>query len=213
VLPTRNLRANVDTAPGRPVRLNKVRCYGFGVVGDITELIKRAKAGEDEALEMLFEELYEPLRNLARTRLARGGHQTLLDTTGLVHEFYIRLEHVGRVLVNDRSHFMAYAASAMRSVVVDFARRRAAARRGGDVEHVTLTEGLAESGSEQEILQVHAALEMLEKVDPRLVRVVEMRYFAGMTEEEIGKSLAITDRTVRRDWEKARLLLASALKA
>jgi RNA polymerase sigma factor (TIGR02999 family) len=181
-------------------------------VGDITELIKRAKAGEDAALEMLFAQLYEPLRSLARSRLARGGHQTLLDTTGLVHEFYIRLEHVGRVLVNDRNHFMAYAASAMRSVVVDFARRRAAARRGGDVEHVTLTEGLAESGSEQEILQVHAALEMLEKVDPRLVRVVEMRYFAGMTEEEIGKSLAITDRTVRRDWEKARLLLASALK-
>jgi len=195
------------------VRLDEVRCYGFGVVGDITELIKRARAGEDAAMEKLFEELYEPLRDLARSRLARGGPQTLLDTTGLVHEFYIRLEHVGRVLVNDRGHFMAYAARAMRSVVVDFARRRAASRRGGDVEHVTLTEGIPEPSSEQEILQVHAALEMLEKVDPRLVRVVEMRYFAGMTEEEIGKSLDITDRTVRRDWEKARLLLASALKA
>lgn len=195
------------------MRLDEVRCYGFGVVGDITELIKRARAGEDAAMEKLFEELYEPLRDLARSRLARGGPQTLLDTTGLVHEFYIRLEHVGRVLVNDRGHFMAYAARAMRSVVVDFARRRAASRRGGDVEHVTLTEGIPEPSSEQEILQVHAALEMLEKVDPRLVRVVEMRYFAGMTEEEIGKSLDITDRTVRRDWEKARLLLASALKA
>lgn len=75
------------------------------------------------------------------------------------------------------------------------------------------TEGLVESSSEQEILQVHAALETLEKVDPRLVRVVEMRYFAGMTEAEIGQALGITDRTVRRDWEKARLLLASALKA
>ncbi len=187
--------------------------YGLGVVGDITELIKRAKAGEDAALEMLFEELYEPLRGLARSRLARGGHQTLLDTTGLVHEFYLRLEHAGRVLVNDRHHFMAYAARAMRSVVVDFARRRAAERRGGDVEHVPLTESLAEAGGEQEILQVHAALETLEKVDPYLVRVVEMRYFAGMTEEEIAKSLAISDRTVRRHWEKARLLLASALKA
>ncbi len=193
--------------------LAAVHCYGFGVVSDITELIKRARAGEDAALEKLFEELYEPLRDLARTRLAHGGPQTLLDTTGLVHEFYIRLEHVGRVMVNDRSHFMAYAARAMRSVVVDFARRRAAGRRGGDVEHVTLTDAIAESGSEQEILQVHAALEMLEKVDPRLVQVVEMRYFAGMTEEEIGKALAITDRTVRRDWEKARLLLASAMKA
>ncbi len=80
------------------------------------------------------------------------------------------------------------------------------------MEHVPLTESLAESSGEQEILQVHAALEMLEKVDARLVRVVEMRYFAGMTEEEIGRSLSITDRTVRRDWEKARLLLAAALK-
>jgi RNA polymerase sigma factor (TIGR02999 family) len=188
------------------------RCYALAVVGDITELIKRAKAGEDAALEMLFEQLYEPLCGLARSRLTRGGQQTLLDTTGLVHEFYLRLEHAGRVLVNDRHHFMAYAARAMRSVVVDFARRRAAERRGGDVEHVPLTDSLAESSSEQEILQVHAALETLEKVDPRLVRVVEMRYFAGMTEAEIGLALAITDRTVRRDWEKARLLLASALK-
>jgi RNA polymerase sigma factor (TIGR02999 family) len=183
------------------------------VVGDITQLIQRAKAGEDSALEKLFEQLYEPLRGLARTRLARGGHQTLLDTTGLVHEFYVRLEHAGRVLVNDREHFMAYAARAMRSVVVDFARRRAADRRGGGAEKVPLTENIAETGSEAEILQVHAALETLEKVDPRLVLVVEMRYFAGMTEQEIGKSLGINERTVRRDWEKARLLLASALKA
>jgi RNA polymerase sigma factor (TIGR02999 family) len=195
------------------VRPDEGGWYAFGVVGDITELIKRAKAGEDSALEMLFQELYEPLRGLARSRLARGGHQTLLDTTGLVHEFYLRLETAGRVLVNDRNHFMAYAARAMRSVVVDFARRRAAERRGGDMERVPLTESLAESSSEQEILQVHSALEMLEKVDPRLVTVVEMRYFAGMTEVEIAKSLDITDRTVRRDWEKARLLLASVLKA
>lgn len=188
------------------------RCYAFLTVGDITELIKRAQAGEDAAMERLFEQLYEPLCGLARSRLTRGSPQTLLDTTGLVHEFYLRLEQAGRVLVNDRHHFMAYAARAMRSVVVDFARRRAAERRGGDVEHVPLTEGLVESNSEQEILQVHAALETLETVDPRLVRVVEMRYFAGMTEAEIGQALGITDRTVRRDWEKARLLLASALK-
>jgi RNA polymerase sigma factor (TIGR02999 family) len=194
------------------VRPEEGRWYGFLAVGDITELIRRAKAGEDAALEMLFEQLYEPLRSLARSRLSRGGQNTLLNTTGLVHEFYLRLEHTGRVVVNDRDHFMAYAGRAMRSVVVDFARRRAAERRGGNVEHVPLTEGLAESAGEQEILQVHAALEVLEKVDPRLVRVVEMRYFAGMTEAEIGKALSITDRTVRRDWEKARLLLASALK-
>lgn len=182
-------------------------------MGDITDLLQRAGAGENAAWEALFQQLYEPLRSLARNRLARGGRGTLLDTTGLVHEFYLRLEHTGRLQANDRSHFMAYAARAMRSVVVDFARSRAAERRGGDAVHVTLTEGLApQAAGEEEILHVHAALESLEKVDPRLVRVVEMRYFVGMTEEEIGRSLGITDRTVRRDWEKARLLLASALK-
>jgi RNA polymerase sigma factor (TIGR02999 family) len=185
----------------------------LSAVGDITELIQRASGGENEAWERLFEQLYEPLRTLARARLVRGGHNTLLDTTGLVHEFFLRLQRTERVAVNDRRHFMAYAARAMRSVVVDFARSRAAERRGGDVQRVTLTEGLAEPmAGEDEILQVHAALETLEKVHPRLVRVVEMRYFAGMTEEEIGMSLSLTERTVRRDWGKARLLLALALK-
>jgi RNA polymerase sigma factor (TIGR02999 family) len=181
-------------------------------VGDITELIQRAGAGESGAWERLFERLYEPLRGLARVRLARQDRDALLDTTGLVHEFYLRMERAGRVLVNDRSHFMAYAARAMRSVVVDFARSRSAARRGGQAEHVTLGEEVAAPGGEEEILQVHAALETLEQVDPRLVRVVEMRYFAGMTEEEIASALCVNSRTVRRDWEKARLLLAAALK-
>lgn len=182
-------------------------------MGDITELIHRATAGENAAWEMLFEQLYEPLRGLARARLARRGHQTLLDTTGLVAECFLRLKRADRLRVNDRQHFMAYAARAMRSVVVDFARSRATERRGGDAEYVTLTEGIAEdiSGAE-EILKVHAALETLEKVDPRLVRVVEMRYFAGLTEEEIGMSLGLTERTVRRDWKKAKLLLALALR-
>jgi RNA polymerase sigma factor (TIGR02999 family) len=181
-------------------------------MGDITDLLQRVSAGENAAWEMLFQQLYEPLRSLARIRLARA-RGTLLDTTGLVHEFYLRLEHAGRVRVKDRRQFMAYAARAMRSVVVDFARKRAAGIRGGDAVHVTLTEGLAPQASgEAEILEVHAALEALEQVDPRLVRVVEMRYFAGMTEEEIARSLGITDRTVRRDWEKARLLLAAVLR-
>jgi RNA polymerase sigma factor (TIGR02999 family) len=129
-------------------------------VGDITELIHRAKDGENAAWELLFDQLYEPLRSLARARLARHGRQTLLDTTGLVHEFFLRLQKAERVHVNDRQHFMAYAARAMRSVVVDFARSRRAERRGGGAEHVTLTEGLAQDvAGEEEILQVHSALE------------------------------------------------------
>jgi RNA polymerase sigma factor (TIGR02999 family) len=191
--------------------------FGGGIlqaaVGDITELIQRAGAGEHAAWEALFHQLYEPLRSLARARLSRRGHQTLLDTTGLVHELFLRLRQADRVVVNDRKHFMAYAARSMRSVVVDFARSRAAQRRGGDAVHVTLTDGIAVAASgEDEILQVHAALQTLERVDPRLVRVVEMRYFAGMTEPEIAHALDLTERTVRRDWKKARLLLALALQ-
>lgn len=184
-------------------------------MGDITQLIHRANGGEPDAWKHLLAELYEPLKRLARARLGSSRRSgTALDTTGLVHEFYLRLQHAGRVLVNDREHFMAYAARAMRSVIVDFARARSAARRGGDQERVTLQTDLsAEPSGEEQILSVHRALEQLEAVDPRLVRVVEMRYFAGMTEPEIGQALGVTDRTVRRDWEKARLLLAAALRA
>jgi RNA polymerase sigma factor (TIGR02999 family) len=102
----------------------------------------------------------------------------------------------------------------MRSIVVDFVRRRSADRRGGDAEHVTLdTQVAAELGaSDDEILAVNEALTTLAQVDPRLVRVVEMRYFAGLTDAEIAQALRLTDRTVRRDWERARLLLAEMLK-
>ena len=162
----------------------------------------------------LMTELYAELRRLARSRLAAGGRNVLLDTTVLVHESFLRLHGAGRVGIEDRDHFMAYAATAMRSVVIDYLRRRASEKRGGDVEHVTLDTALGEvlGAQDDEILDVHEALESLAKVDPRLVQVVEMRYFAGMTEPEIAAALSVNERTVRRDWQKARLLLAEALK-
>jgi RNA polymerase sigma factor (TIGR02999 family) len=102
----------------------------------------------------------------------------------------------------------------MRSVIVDFARQRQAERRGGDVVHVPLDAQLAENlrGGEDEVIQINDAMEALQGEDPRLVQVVEMRYFAGMTETEVAAVLGVTDRTVRRDWEKARLLLAAMLR-
>jgi RNA polymerase sigma factor (TIGR02999 family) len=116
--------------------------------------------------------------------------------------------------LSDRDHFMAYASTAMRSVIVDYVRQRAAEKRGGDVEHVTLDTGLQESlgATDAEIVDVHEALASLEKVDPRLVKVVEMRYFVGLGDDEIGHALGVTGRTVRRDWERARLLLAGMLQ-
>ena len=114
----------------------------------------------------------------------------------------------------DRFRYLAYASRAMRSVIVDLARARATERRGLRAQHVTLDTEVSESvpTSENEILRVHEALEELVSVDERLVRVVEMRYFAGLTEKEIAEVLGVTERTVRRDWEKARMLLAAALK-
>jgi RNA polymerase sigma factor (TIGR02999 family) len=161
----------------------------------------------------LFPALYQELRRLARSKLAGGGRHTLLDTHALVHEAFLRMQQPGAgAALADREHFLAYAASTMRSVIIDFVRRRSALRRGGDIEHVTLDTRAGLLGtSDDEILAVHEALQQLAEVDTRLVRVVEMRYFAGLTDAEIGSALGVTDRTVRRDWERARLLLAQIL--
>ncbi len=163
--------------------------------------------------DVLFAQLYQELRRLARSRLASGGRHTLLDTSALVHEAFMRMQGEGRVALKDREHFLAYAATTMRSVVIDFVRRRQATRRGGDVEHVTLDTRAGEvlGSRDEEILEVHDALQTLAQVDARLVRVVEMRYFAGLTDLEIAAALGVTDRTVRRDWERARLLLAQMM--
>lgn len=171
-------------------------------------------AQEVARVDALFPTLYNELRRLARSRLASGGRHTFLDTSALVNEAYLRMQHEGGPALRDREHFLAYAATTMRSIVIDFVRRRSAERRGGDAEHVTLDTQAAEQlgATDDEILAVNEALETLAQVDPRLVRVVEMRYFAGLTDAEIGAVLGLTDRTVRRDWERARLLLAEMLK-
>jgi RNA polymerase sigma factor (TIGR02999 family) len=174
---------------------------------------KPASPTAPPSVQALFPLLYNELRRLARSRLAAGGRHTLLDTSSLVHEAYLRMQRDGGVALNDREHFLAYAATTMRSVVIDFVRRRNADRRGGGVEHVTLDTRAAEElgASDDEILAVHDALETLAKVDPRLVSVVEMRYFAGLSDLEIANALGLSDRTVRRDWDRARLLLAEML--
>jgi RNA polymerase sigma factor (TIGR02999 family) len=162
--------------------------------------------------EKYFPLLYDELRRLARSKLASGGRNTVLDTHALLHESFLRLQNAGHVALN-REHFLAYAATTMRSIVVDHVRRRRALRRGGDVAIVTLDTAVADElgTSEDEILDIHDALETLAQVEPRLVQVVEMRYFAGLSEIEIAQALGVTDRTVRRDWERARLLLAGML--
>lgn len=168
----------------------------------------------DADADALFAATYRELRRLAHARLRGGGRNTLLDTTALVHESYLRLGSAGALNFPDRPRFLVYAGRVMRSIIVDMARARQAERHGGDVQHVTLTGEVAESlgGGEDHIVRVHEALADMERVDERMARVVEMRYFGGLTEQEIAQALGVTDRTVRRDWEQARLFLAEALK-
>ena len=184
-------------------------------MGQVTSLLSAIGQGEPEALGQLYELLYPELHRLAHSRVRRSGDMTLLDTTSLVHESFLRFESSGAVRMGDRSQFMAYAAQVMRSVVVDVIRRRQTERRGGDAVHVEFDEALAVPAAdprESEVLRVHESLKELEGIDPRLVKVVEMRYFSGMTEPEVAEVLGLTVRTVARDWEKARLFLHESLR-
>jgi RNA polymerase sigma factor (TIGR02999 family) len=183
-------------------------------MSDITSLLKAAGSGDRLAAEQAFALLYADLQRLARSRMRKSGGVTLLDTTALVHESYLRFQGAGTpVAFDDRRHFLGYAARVMRNVIVDFVRSRKAERHGGDAEHVTLNTAIGDSAGrdDQEILRVHEAIEELSAAEPRLAEVVEMRYFGGLSEVEIAEALGVTERTVQRDWRKARLFLAAAL--
>ncbi|HEY6642432.1 ECF-type sigma factor [Povalibacter sp.] len=179
----------------------------------LTDLIRRAESGDAGALQSLFDAAYADLHRLARIRLGSNRSGALLDTTALVHESYLRFAEVGQLRLEDRQHFMRYSGHVMRSVIIDLVRAAQAERRGGDVRHVTLNSQIDDNtAGADEILRVHEAIDDLAQYDPRMVQVVEMRYFAGMTEAEIADALGVAERTVRRDWEKARVLLAEALR-
>jgi RNA polymerase sigma factor (TIGR02999 family) len=179
----------------------------------LTELIHRARKGDVDAADRLFAAMYDELRRLARARLRAGGRNTLLDTSSLVHESYLRFAAAGRLRLRDRIHFMRWAGRVMRSVIVDVARRRLAARRGGGAIPLPLTTSIGSKlpAMASEIVRVHEALDELATHDPRMALIVEMRYFGGMTETEIAEAVGVHERTVRRDWEKARLFLREAL--
>jgi len=180
---------------------------------NITQLLRAAQDGDRQATDQVMALLYADLQRLARRRLQQAGHLTLLDPTGLVHESYLRLQASGQLDFPDRKHFLAYAAKVMHSIVIDLVRRRQAERHGGGLEQLTLNTAVANlppQGDEQ-ILRVHEALEELAALEPRLAQVVEMRYFGGLLESEIAESLGVTERTVQRDWQKARLFLSLSL--
>ena len=183
---------------------------------EITLLLDAARGGDRVALDSVLATLYQELHSMARRQLA-GQYGQTLDATALVHEAYLKL--IGRgngasAQFDDRAHFFAYAASAMRSVVVDYARQRMAQKRGGDLHRVTDLPEDIEGGLrlDEDMLGLDTALTRLAAVDERLAQVVEMRYFAGLSEQEIADLLQRSERSVRRDWQKARLFLLASMR-
>jgi RNA polymerase sigma factor (TIGR02999 family) len=181
---------------------------------DITGTLIAWREGDQQAPAHLFTLVYDELCRVAHRQLASARGNRTLDTSGLVHEAYLRLVDQSRAAWADRGHFMAVAARVMRHVVIDYARRQGAARRGGGVERVDLEEGgIASAQKASSLVDLDEALNRLARLDERLSQVVECRFFAGLTEEETGQALGVTARTVRRDWLKAKGWLLDALEA
>jgi RNA polymerase sigma factor (TIGR02999 family) len=180
----------------------------------ITDLLLQASSGDGAAMERLFPLVYEELRRVAHRALRRENPGHTLGTTGLVHEAYLRLVDQTRVEWRNRSHFYAIAAQAMRRILVDYARRHRRAKRGGEQRRVTLDEGTVSLDERSEnLIALDEALDRLAALNPRLSRVVECRFFAGLTAEEIAEATGVTVRTVKRDWAKARGWLYEELSA
>jgi RNA polymerase sigma factor (TIGR02999 family) len=180
----------------------------------LTVLLSRMQAGDRAARDALFDAAYEELRRLAHSRLRGGGRNTVLDTTALVHDSYLRWVNLGQLKLEDRKAFFAYASRVMQSVIVDGARARLAEKRGGGHQKMTLHTGIEhEFGRDEEsILKVHEALQGLEKADERAAQMVRMRFFGGYSVKEIAETLEVDERTVQRDWERAKVLLEAILK-
>ena len=163
-------------------------------------------------LDQLIGLAYQELRAIAHHRLAARGGNGTLSTTALVHEAYLKLADQPHSNWRDRSHFFAVASLAMRHVLVDVAKARATLKRGGARHRITLDdEIIAVDDQAEALLQLNDALERLAEVEPRLAKVVECRFFGGLSEEEIAGTLGVTVRTVRRDWVKARVMLRHVL--
>ena len=178
--------------------------------GEVTRLLRAARAGDASAIDRIVPLVYDDLRRVARRQIERRFGQESVRPTELVHDAYVKLSVGGGVVAADRAHFLAIAARAMRQVLVDEARHRHAAKRGGLTWKRTTLSGshwVADFDAD-ELLTLNDALDEL---DPRQRQVVECRFFGGMEEREIAEALGITERTVRRDWVKARAWLYDAL--
>ncbi len=180
---------------------------------DITQLLQQARDGDAEAVDLLYQQVYDELRRLARAQLRRRSGGTL-NTTGLVHEAYLKLFEGTQLGVKDRSHFFALSARAMRQILVDHFRRRKSGKRGAGRPVLSLGDAeIPVEARSDVLLAVDEALTRLAKLNKRLSQVVELKFFGGLTQEKIAEVLDLSSRTIRTDWLKAKAWLAKELSA
>jgi RNA polymerase sigma factor (TIGR02999 family) len=179
----------------------------------ITDLLAALRGGDRSAMEQLMPLVYEDLRRRAHYQLSRSGANGTLSTTGLVHEAYLKLVRAPKDGWEGRNDFFAVAVTAMRSVIVDYARRHLAQKRGGSARKVSLDESVLRVEQDaEELLAIHEALDRLSALDRRLGELVELRFFGGLSVEEAADVLGVSGRTVKREWSKARTLLHRMLQ-
>jgi RNA polymerase sigma factor (TIGR02999 family) len=186
----------------------------MSVTAKSTPVLNVLRSGSRDELDRLVPLLYQELRSIAHRQIARRPEGGTLQTTGLVHEAYLRIADQSRAAVNDDAHFLALASLAMRHVLVDRARAQGRLKREGARGLITFDdEQIAVDDQPEALLQLDEALSWLAELEPRLARVVECRFFGGLKEEEIAEALGVTVRTVQRDWAKARMLLRRSLES
>ncbi|MCH9651652.1 MAG: sigma-70 family RNA polymerase sigma factor [Deltaproteobacteria bacterium] len=188
-----------------------VASRGAVVIAEITELLDRCREGDRAASDAVFAQLYPELRRIAAGKLF--GSDATVTPTVLVHEVYLRLTAGTALDVESRRHFYTSAAKAMRHVLIDQARRKAASKRGGDEQRVTFTEGVADRlFDDGSFLDLDRALKELATINGQGRQVVELRYFAGLTAIETAELLGISESTVKRQWKRARAFLVARLR-
>ena len=176
-------------------------------------LMASADGGNRSASQQLFHTLYDELHRLARRELGRNGGALTLGATTLLHEAFLDISGREAAVFPDRARFMAYAARAMRGLIIDYVRRRQAQKRGGGFEITSLSTEITEAvADDRELVRVSDALDELAEIEPALAQVVDLKFFCGFTFTEIAGMRGVSERTVQRDWEKARIYLYRTLR-
>lgn len=195
------------------IRVNTIEHPNMSRNDHLTQLLHQISEGNQKALNDVFPLVYDELRIIAHQRLSRGRVGETLNTTALVHEAYLKLVDQSQSHINDRAHFFALSSVAMRHILVDYARSRTAAKRGGAMANLSLDDvNIAIEDRAQELLMLDQALEKLSAMNGRLAKVVEYKFFGGLTNEEVATVMGISVPTVKRDWQFARTWLYQTIQ-